>query len=211
MRATNSRPRPAGRRRCNAGISPDCEPKASGVELKAGNTATRRIVMPEPMSRRSLFAAAGTALLAGDAFAQGPRPPNRPPMEPNTIKRRGTGLRAYDPDRAYRGFTLFAPSSITNRTVYLIDMEGNVVHTWEMPYPPLRLPHCCRHALLQRQNPQFESPRAIGIQGRGGARSRLERKSAVGGQARRPSPRWSAPAQRQRSPDLCQADRKSVV
>ena len=92
--------------------------------------------MPEPMSRRNLFAAAGTALLSGGAFAQGPRSADRPPIEPNTIKRRGTGLRAYDPNRAYRGFTLFAPSNVANKTVYLIDMEGNLVHTWEMPYPP---------------------------------------------------------------------------
>jgi hypothetical protein len=33
-------------------------------------------------------------------------------------------------------FTLFAPSAATNKTVYLIDLRGEVVHTWEMPYPP---------------------------------------------------------------------------
>jgi hypothetical protein len=31
------------------------------------------------------------------------------PFEQNTIKRRGGGLRVYDPDRAFPGFTLFAP------------------------------------------------------------------------------------------------------
>jgi len=92
--------------------------------------------MPERMSRRGLFTAGGAALVSGAALAQAPRQPDRAPIEPNTIKRRGTGLRVYDPDRAYRGFTLFAPSSIANKTVYLIDMEGKVVHTWEMPYPP---------------------------------------------------------------------------
>jgi hypothetical protein len=57
-------------------------------------------------------------------------------IEPNTIKRRGVGFRGYDPDRAFPGFTLFAPSANTNKTVYLIDLQGNVVHSWDMPYPP---------------------------------------------------------------------------
>jgi len=57
-------------------------------------------------------------------------------MEPTTVKRRGTGLRGHDPGRAFAGFTLFSPLPSTNRTVYLIDMAGNVVHTWNMPYPP---------------------------------------------------------------------------
>ena len=58
------------------------------------------------------------------------------PVEPSTIKRRGTGLRGHDPERAFAGFTLFSPLPTTNKTVYLIDMAGNVVHTWNMPYPP---------------------------------------------------------------------------
>jgi len=57
-------------------------------------------------------------------------------IEPNTIKRRGVGFRGYDPDRASPGFTLFAPSANTNKTVFLIDLQGNVVHSWDMPYPP---------------------------------------------------------------------------
>src|SRR5712692_852336 len=32
-------------------------------------------------------------------------------VEQNTLKRRGTGLRVCNPDRAYPGFTLFAPHS----------------------------------------------------------------------------------------------------
>jgi hypothetical protein len=56
-------------------------------------------------------------------------------IEPNTIKRRGVGLRGHDPARAFSGFTLFAPDGKPdNKTVYLIDMQGTVVHTWEMPY-----------------------------------------------------------------------------
>src|SRR5690349_14082234 len=57
-------------------------------------------------------------------------------IEPLTIKRRGVGLRGYDQDRAFTGFTLFSPLPTSNKTVYLIDMMGKVVHTWNVPYPP---------------------------------------------------------------------------
>ena len=56
-------------------------------------------------------------------------------VDQNPIRRRGTGLRAIDPDRASPGLTLFAPM-LGDGTVYLIDLQGNVVHTWKMPYPP---------------------------------------------------------------------------
>ena len=58
-----------------------------------------------------------------------------PPVEQVKSKRSGTGLRACDRDRACPGFTLFAPQS-AGGNVYLIDLEGNVVHSWQMPYPP---------------------------------------------------------------------------
>jgi Arylsulfotransferase (ASST) len=58
-----------------------------------------------------------------------------PPVEQTKLKRSGVGLRACDPDRAFPGFTLFAPQSGGGK-VYLIDLEGNVIHTWQMPYPP---------------------------------------------------------------------------
>ena len=50
-------------------------------------------------------------------------------------KRAGVGLRALDPERACPGYTLYSPMG-DHRTVYLLDLEGNTVHTWEMPYPP---------------------------------------------------------------------------
>src|SRR5260370_5635849 len=56
-------------------------------------------------------------------------------IDPNTIRRRGVGFRGYDPRRASPGFTLFAPLSGPGM-VYLIDIQGNVTHTWKMPYPP---------------------------------------------------------------------------
>jgi uncharacterized protein (UPF0248 family) len=57
-------------------------------------------------------------------------------IEQNTLKRRGVGLRASEPERAFPGFTLFAPHFVQNSNVYLIDLQGEVVHTWKMPYPP---------------------------------------------------------------------------
>jgi hypothetical protein len=75
--------------------------------------------------------------VAGNAVAQpAAGPPGKEGIEPNTIKRRGIGFRGYDPDRAFPGFTLFAPFANTNKTVYLIDLQGNIVHSWDMPYPP---------------------------------------------------------------------------
>ncbi len=56
-------------------------------------------------------------------------------IDPNTIRRRGVGFRGYDASRASPGFTLFAPATGPG-AVYLIDIQGTVVHTWNMPYPP---------------------------------------------------------------------------
>jgi len=58
-----------------------------------------------------------------------------PPVEQNKLKRAGIGLRACDHERAFPGFTLFAPQSGGGK-VYLIDLNGNLAHTWQMPYPP---------------------------------------------------------------------------
>jgi hypothetical protein len=56
-------------------------------------------------------------------------------VEQNKRKRAGVGLRAWDRDGACPGFTLFAPLTAA-RTVYLVALDGTVVHTWELPYPP---------------------------------------------------------------------------
>jgi hypothetical protein len=55
-------------------------------------------------------------------------------VDQNPIRRRGTGLRALDIDRASPGLTMFA--SAGEGMIYLIDLHGTVVHTWKMPYPP---------------------------------------------------------------------------
>ena len=57
-------------------------------------------------------------------------------IEQNTLKRRGVGLRAGDAERAFPGFTLFAPHFVESRAVYLIDARGEIVHSWSLPYPP---------------------------------------------------------------------------
>ena len=46
------------------------------------------------------------------------------PVEQTKLKRAGTGLRAWDRERAWPGFTLFAPYQSEAATVYLIDLEG---------------------------------------------------------------------------------------
>jgi hypothetical protein len=43
-----------------------------------------------------------------------------------------TGMRYWDPIQTYNGYTLFATRGIS----YLIDMEGNVVHSWPMGKNP---------------------------------------------------------------------------
>ena len=42
-----------------------------------------------------------------------------------------SGVLQHDKLRATAGYTLFTPIALF--TTYLIDMEGNVVHQWEMP------------------------------------------------------------------------------
>ena len=43
-----------------------------------------------------------------------------------------TGVIKWDKAKAYDGYTLFVPNGGTN--IYLIDMDGNVVHEWDTPY-----------------------------------------------------------------------------
>lgn len=66
---------------------------------------------------------------------QDAEPTVRGAVEQVRLKRAGVGLRAWDPDAANNGFTLFTPLGPASRTAYLIDMDGAVVHTWELPYP----------------------------------------------------------------------------
>ncbi|WP_030251970.1 arylsulfotransferase family protein [Streptomyces violens] len=58
-------------------------------------------------------------------------------VDQNTRRRRGTGLLALDEDVAYPGYTLYAPLTGTGE-VYLVDLHGEVVHQWNLPYRPGR-------------------------------------------------------------------------
>lgn len=55
-----------------------------------------------------------------------------PKVEQIKAKRAGTGLRAWDEEQTFPGFTLFAPSG--GSTVYFIALDGSVEHRWQMPY-----------------------------------------------------------------------------
>ena len=54
-----------------------------------------------------------------------------------TFRRRGCGLIGFDEQESAGGYTLFAPQT-SDGQVFLIDMEGEIVHSWEMPVPPGR-------------------------------------------------------------------------
>ena len=56
-------------------------------------------------------------------------------VDQQKVRRHGTGLKAHDPSLAYDGYTLVAPQ-FGDGTVYLIDMQGIPVHTWDLPHPP---------------------------------------------------------------------------
>jgi hypothetical protein len=54
-----------------------------------------------------------------------------------TQRRRGVGLIAHDANLSAGGYTLIAPQTGGGK-VYLVDMEGEVVHQWQMPVRPGR-------------------------------------------------------------------------
>ena len=57
-------------------------------------------------------------------------------MDQVTLRRtRRLGLTGHEPSKAYQGFTLYTPM-FGDGTVYLLDMEGDEVHRWQMPLPP---------------------------------------------------------------------------
>jgi Arylsulfotransferase (ASST) len=92
------------------------------------------MIKHEPWSQQRRTLLAGFAALGANAVIGNNQV--MAAIEQNTLKRRGVGLLASDPERAFREFTLFAPLFAENRNVYLIDLQGNVVHTWNMPYSP---------------------------------------------------------------------------
>ncbi|TNC22907.1 aryl-sulfate sulfotransferase [Amycolatopsis alkalitolerans] len=61
-------------------------------------------------------------------------------MDQNTLRRRGTGLIGVDRDLSFGGYTLYAPLTSPG-VVHLVDLDGNEVHRWRLPYRPGR--HAC--------------------------------------------------------------------
>ncbi|MEU8843824.1 aryl-sulfate sulfotransferase [Streptomyces roseus] len=58
-------------------------------------------------------------------------------VEQNTLRRRGVGLIAHDPERSYGGYTLYTPITSAGE-IHLVDIEGRTAHTWNSPHPPGR-------------------------------------------------------------------------
>jgi hypothetical protein len=85
------------------------------------------------MTRRDFAITIGAGLTRSTRSAAAQ--PSRNNVDQNTIRRRGTGLRALDVRRAAPGLTLFSPMK-GDGTTYLIDLHGKAVHTWKLPYPP---------------------------------------------------------------------------
>jgi Arylsulfotransferase (ASST) len=56
-------------------------------------------------------------------------------VDQQRVRRSRTGLIAADPQRAFAGYTLYAPM-FGEGTVHLVDMRGESAHTWRLPYPP---------------------------------------------------------------------------
>jgi len=71
-------------------------------------------------------------------------------VDQQKIRRSRTGLIAHDPARAQAGYTLFAPM-LGDGTVFLVDMDGDVTHTWRPPFRPSGL--APRRRLAQTYRP----------------------------------------------------------
>lgn len=74
------------------------------------------------------------------------------------------GLTIYKPDKAFRGYTLFAP--LTGTSAYLVDMQGTIVHRWQLPYRPGDYGYLLDNGRLLVSGRTGKGPVAFG--GRGG-------------------------------------------
>src|ERR1700686_225145 len=114
-------------------------------------------------------------------------------VDQQKIRRARTGLIAHDPALAHPGYTLFAPM-FGDGTVCLVDMAGEVAHSWRLPYRPPGLygylldnGHLFYSGKVMQDLDRFEAWHRF--KGGRGARSRLAGTGAVGGAAPRPSSR----------------------
>ncbi|WP_243545108.1 aryl-sulfate sulfotransferase [Pseudodesulfovibrio tunisiensis] len=76
-----------------------------------------------------------------------------------------TGVLKYDRDAAFEGYTLFDPGMGT--TTYLIDMEGNVVHTWSHENKAGAHSQLLPNGHLLRAS-HLDKPATVGFGGEGG-------------------------------------------
>ncbi|MEJ2108516.1 MAG: aryl-sulfate sulfotransferase [Acidobacteriota bacterium] len=82
-----------------------------------------------------------------------------------------TGVLKYDAERSYGGYTLFSPM-INSKITYLIDMEGNIVHTWEAEFTPGAYAELLPNGNLLRGGVLPDNPAPIG--GAGGIVQELD-------------------------------------
>jgi hypothetical protein len=154
---------------------------------------------PSSLQRRTLLS--GFAALAANAVIGSNQV--MAAIEQNTLKRRGVGLVAADPERAYPEFTLFAPLFVESRNVYLVDHRGNIVHTWEMLLAgSVRISHWTRNIILQWTHSGEQLSQSLPVQRWCGFGSGLEWQGALGSTPSGPSSSRHTAAQRERAAEL---------
>ena len=85
------------------------------------------------------------------------------------------GVVQHDRDRAARGYTLFVP--LLQRSAYLIDMDGQVAHQWDLPGPPGNYGKLQPNGNLLVATRDNEGPE--GLAARGGLLQEIDWKGAV--------------------------------
>jgi hypothetical protein len=74
-----------------------------------------------------------------------------------TLNAQTVGVMEHDEARAYPGYTLMAP--VTTTTTYLIDNDGQVVHTWQSQFRPGQAVMLLNDgSLLRTGTPQGNTP-----------------------------------------------------
>lgn len=78
-----------------------------------------------------------------------------------------TGVLLYNKDKSFNGYTLFCPT-VECTTTYLIDMEGNLIHTWKSKYLPGLYAELLPNGNLLRGGRIPQDPGFCSIGGNGG-------------------------------------------
>src|ERR1700730_3857720 len=118
-------------------------------------------------------------------------------IDQNPIRRRGIGLRGVNSARASAGLTLFAPITGSG-TLYLIDLNGKIVHTWQMPYAPGVYGYLTERGTLF-YNGKIPNATFLGkdaIKRWRSVETGLERSNSLGGTPTKSPPRWTVAKKR---------------